>query len=103
MERLLERGNYPGIATHDETILRHAQEFVTQRRIDPSRFEYQMLYGVRRDLQRTLRTSGFNLRVYVPFGTHWYPYLMRRLAERPANISFILGNLVKESLRNSSP
>ncbi|HTR19953.1 MAG TPA: proline dehydrogenase family protein [Gemmatimonadales bacterium] len=99
MERLMERGNYPGIATHDEAILTHARDFGTRRRLDPSRYEFQMLYGVRRDLQRQLRAAGFNLRVYVPFGTHWYPYLMRRLAERPANITFILGNLVKESLR----
>lgn len=99
MERLLERGNYPGLATHDEAILNRARAFVRERHLDPSRFEFQMLYGVRRDLQRQLRGQGFNLRVYVPFGTHWYPYLMRRLAERPANITFILGNLVRESLR----
>lgn len=102
MERLLERGNYPGIATHDETILRRARAFVAEKQLDASRFEFQMLYGVRRDLQRQLKAAGFNMRVYVPFGTHWYPYLMRRLAERPANITFILGNLVKESLRNSN-
>ncbi len=99
MERLLERGNYPGLATHDEAILNRARAFVRERHLDPSRFEFQMLYGVRRDLQRQLRGQGFNLRVYVPFGTHWYPYLMRRLAERPANITFILGNLLRESLR----
>jgi len=99
MERLMERGNYPGIATHDEAIITHARDFAARRRLDPSRFEFQMLYGVRRDLQRRLRADGFNLRVYVPFGTHWYPYLMRRLAERPANITFFLGNLVRESLR----
>ncbi len=99
LERLLDRGNYPGLATHDERIIAHAKAFAKGRGIDPSRFEFQMLYGVRRDLQHELRAAGYNLRVYVPFGSHWYPYLMRRLAERPANIGFILGNVVKESLR----
>lgn len=99
MERLLDHGNYPGLATHDERIITHARAYAKGRGIDPSRFEFQMLYGVRRDLQRELRGAGYNVRVYVPFGSHWYPYLMRRLAERPANIGFILGNVVKESLR----
>lgn len=99
MERLLDRGKYPGLATHDERIITHAKAFAKGRGIEPSRFEFQMLYGVRRDLQHDLRAGGYNLRVYVPFGSHWYPYLMRRLAERPANIGFILGNVVKESLR----
>jgi len=99
MERLLDRGNYPGLATHDERIITHAKAFAKGRGIDPSRFEFQMLYGVRRDLQHELRAAGYNMRVYVPFGVHWYAYLMRRLAERPANIGFILGNVVKESLR----
>jgi proline dehydrogenase len=99
LERLLDRGNYPGIATHDERILTHAKAYARGRGIDPSRFEFQMLYGVRRDLQHELRRAGYRVRVYVPFGTHWYPYLMRRLAERPANIGFILGNVLRESLR----
>jgi proline dehydrogenase len=99
LERLLEHGNYPGIATHDERIITHARAFAKGRRIDPSRYEFQMLYGVRRDLQHELRAAGYGMRVYVPFGSHWYPYLMRRLAERPANIGFILGNVVRESLR----
>jgi len=99
MERLLERGNYPGLATHDERIIARARAFVKDRGIPPARFEFQMLYGVRRDLQQGLRRDGFNVRVYVPFGTHWYPYLMRRLAERPANIAFIVGNVVRETLR----
>jgi proline dehydrogenase len=98
MERLLQNGNYPGIATHDEAILEHARGFAKRHGIGPERFEFQMLYGVRRDLQARLRQQGFNMRVYIPFGTQWYPYLMRRLAERPANIAFILGNLVKESV-----
>jgi len=99
MERLLERGNYPGIATHDEKIIAHAKAFTKRQAIGPDRYEFQMLYGVRRDLQQGLRREGYNVRVYVPFGTHWYPYLMRRLAERPANIVFIVGNVVKESVR----
>jgi proline dehydrogenase len=96
MERLLSQGNYPGIATHDEAIIGHARRFAAQQQIPPERFEFQMLYGVRRDLQGRLRQEGYNMRVYIPFGTQWYPYLMRRLAERPANIAFILGNLVRE-------
>ena len=96
MERLLERGNYPGIATHDVKIIEHAKAFAKKQGISPERFEFQMLYGVRRDLQYRLRREGYNMRVYVPFGTHWYPYLMRRLAERPANIGFITTNILKE-------
>ena len=99
MERLLEHGHYPGIATHDEKIILHAKAFAQRKGIAPDRYEFQMLYGVRRDLQQGLRREGYNVRVYVPFGTHWYPYLLRRLAERPANIVFIVGNVVKESLR----
>jgi proline dehydrogenase len=98
MERLLERGNYPGIATHDEKIVAHAKAFTRTKGIPAARFEFQMLYGVRRDLQNRLRREGYNMRVYVPFGTHWYPYLMRRLAERPANIAFITANVLKESV-----
>ncbi len=96
MERLLERGNYPGIATHDVKIIDHARAFTKQKGIAAERFEFQMLYGVRRDLQYRLRREGYKMRVYVPFGTHWYPYLMRRLAERPANIAFITANILKE-------
>jgi proline dehydrogenase len=101
MEQLLSSGNYPGIATHDQAILAHARAFVTRQSIPSDRFEFQMLYGVRRDLQQSLVKSGYRMRVYVPFGTQWYPYLMRRLAERPANIAFILGNVVKESVHRS--
>jgi proline dehydrogenase len=101
MERLLARGHYPGIATHDERIIARAKEYARREGIGAERFEFQMLYGVRRDLQLGLRRDGWNVRVYVPFGTHWYPYLMRRLAERPANIAFIVGNVVKESLRRA--
>jgi proline dehydrogenase len=96
MERLLDAGTYPAIATHDERIIEHARRYVQRNRIGEDRFEFQMLYGVRRDLQEKLRAAGHRMRVYVPFGTQWYPYLMRRLAERPANIAFILGNVVRE-------
>ena len=98
MERLLLAGNYPGIATHDEAIITHARDFVRRQGIGTDRFEFQMLYGVRRDLQEGLRKAGYRLRVYIPFGTQWYPYLMRRLAERPANIAFFLGNIMRESV-----
>jgi proline dehydrogenase len=98
MERLLLAGNYPGIATHDEAIITYARDFTRSHGIPADRFEFQMLYGVRRDLQDALRRAGYRLRVYIPFGTQWYPYLMRRLAERPANIAFLLGNLVRESV-----
>jgi proline dehydrogenase len=98
MERLLARGHYPGIATHDVRIIDHAKAFARKNGIAAERYEFQMLYGVRRDLQYRLRREGYNMRVYVPFGTHWYPYLMRRLAERPANIAFITTNILKESV-----
>ena len=96
MHALLETGNYPGIATHDETIIKDAKRFVKEKQIPVNRFEFQMLYGVRRDLQDRLVREGYRMRVYVPFGTQWYPYLMRRLAERPANVAFITGNVLKE-------
>ncbi|HEV2750792.1 MAG TPA: proline dehydrogenase family protein [Gemmatimonadales bacterium] len=101
MERLMLRGTYPGIATHDARIIEHAKIFARDKGILPARFEFQMLYGVRRDLQLGLRREGYNVRVYVPFGTQWYPYLMRRLAERPANVAFLLGNVLRESLRRA--
>lgn len=96
MQTLLTQGNYPGIATHDPAILAQAKRFVRAQNIPSERFEFQMLYGVRRDLQDQIVREGFNMRVYVPFGTQWYPYLMRRLAERPANVAFITGNMVRE-------
>jgi len=98
MQRLMRDGNYPGLATHDEAIIRRARDFAREEGIANDRFEFQMLYGVRRDLQDRLRQAGYRMRVYIPFGTQWYPYLMRRLAERPANIAFILGNVVRESV-----
>lgn len=93
MQRLLEAGNYPGIATHDSRMVEATQEFARANKIPPSRYEFQMLYGVRRDLQVQLRRDGYNLRVYTPFGTHWYPYMMRRMAERPANLMFALRSM----------
>ncbi|MGH7654113.1 MAG: proline dehydrogenase family protein [Gemmatimonadaceae bacterium] len=96
MQALMTRGRYPAIATHDPEIISIAKAYVAEKGIDRSRFEFQMLYGVRRDLQEQLARDGYRLRVYVPFGTQWYPYLMRRLAERPANLAFITGNIAKE-------
>lgn len=102
MHALIERGHYPGIATHDPAIIAEAKRFVKEKGIDHSRFEFQMLYGVRRDLQEQLVKEGYNMRVYVPFGTQWYPYLMRRLAERPANVAFITGNVMREMIGRKS-
>lgn len=95
VERLLEAGTYPAIATHDEAMLRMAKGYATRMGIGKERFEFQMLYGVRRDLQERIASEGYNMRVYVPYGTMWYPYFMRRLAERPANLFFILRNLAR--------
>ncbi len=95
MEMLLDKGNYPGLATHDEKIIKHALEYVKANKIGPERFEFQMLYGVRRDLQRKLIAEGYNVRAYVPYGSEWYPYLMRRMAERPANLLFMMSNYWK--------
>jgi len=94
-KRLLSSGFYPAIATHDEKIIKELTAYVAQARIEKSRFEFQMLYGIRRDLQESLRADGYNVRVYVPFGDKWYPYFTRRLAERPANAFFILRSLFK--------
>ena len=97
MQELVRHGNYPGLATHDERIIRELKKFVAEQRIAHDRFEFQMLYGVRRDLQERLVDEGYRMRVYVPFGTQWYPYLMRRLAERPANVAFIGGSILRET------
>lgn len=99
MHKLLTEGNYPALATHDDRIIKEATRYVRANGIGPDRFEFQMLYGVRRDLQERLIRDGWRVRVYVPFGTQWYPYLMRRLAERPSNIAFITGNVVRELVR----
>ncbi len=95
MKALLDRGTYPAIASHDETILNEAWRHIEERRLEPASFEFQMLYGIRRDLQRRLVEKGYRLRLYVPYGNAWYPYLMRRLAERPANMLFLARNLVR--------
>jgi proline dehydrogenase len=97
LQALLEHGNYPGIATHDTRLITGTKRFAKAKAIAASRFEFQMLYGVRRDLQEQLVRDGWRMRVYVPFGTQWYPYLMRRLAERPANVAFMTGNIVREA------
>ena len=89
----LARGSYPEIATHDEKIINWVINFVKDRRILSEQFEFQMLYGIRRDLQQKLVRQGYRMRVYLPYGTHWYPYFMRRLAERPANVLFLLKSL----------
>jgi proline dehydrogenase len=95
MKLLLAEGNYPAIASHDENIVREAERHIKEQKISAERFEFQMLYGIRRDLQRELVSQGFRLRLYVPYGDAWYPYFMRRLAERPANLIFLAKNLVR--------
>ena len=95
MTRLLDHGTYPAIASHDEKIVQQALRYLKERNIAPDRFEFQMLYGIRRDLQRRLVEAGYRLRLYVPYGDAWYPYFMRRLAERPANVLFLARNLWK--------
>jgi proline dehydrogenase len=91
----LARGNFPAIATHDGTMINTARRFVRDHGISPSAFEFQMLYGIRRDLQEKLVAQGYNVRVYVPYGSQWYPYLMRRMAERPANLVFVMSNALR--------
>jgi proline dehydrogenase len=95
MKVLMKSGVYHGLATHDERIIQQAEAFAKQEQIPPDTFEFQMLYGIRRDLQRRLVREGWRMRVYVPFGTEWYPYFMRRLAERPANAFFLARNLLR--------
>ena len=102
-ERLLLQGRYPALATHDERIIEHALEFAERNAIAPDRYEFQMLYGIRRDLQERLVSIGQTVRVYVPYGTEWYPYYMRRLAERPQNVLFILGTVLREGRGGGKP
>ena len=94
---LMKDGVYPALATHDDAIIDTLKAFASTEGIGQERFEFQMLHGVRRDLQQQLRKEGYNVRVYVPFGISWSPYLMRRLAERPANVLFFVGSVVQES------
>ncbi|HKI25633.1 MAG TPA: proline dehydrogenase family protein [Candidatus Sulfotelmatobacter sp.] len=96
MKILMKSGVYHGLATHDENIIREAQAFATRENLARDSFEFQMLYGIRRDLQKKLVRDGWRMRVYVPFGTEWYPYFMRRLGERPANVFFIARNLLRQ-------
>jgi proline dehydrogenase len=95
MNILLETGVYPAIATHDEAIVEQTKRFVESRKISRDSFEFQMLYGIRRDIQKRLVNEGYRLRLYVPYGQAWYPYFMRRLAERPANVFFLVRNLLR--------
>jgi proline dehydrogenase len=99
MQLLLSEGNYPAIATHDERMIAATREYATKQGIAPERFEFQMLYGIRRDLQERIVRDGYRLRVYVPYGEEWYPYMMRRMAERPANLLFVLGGVLRERRR----
>jgi len=95
MKVLMKSGIYHGLATHDANIIRQATAFAKSEKIPPEAFEFQMLYGIRRDLQHRLVRKGWRMRVYIPFGTEWYPYFMRRLGERPANVFFIAKNLLR--------
>jgi proline dehydrogenase len=94
-QELLSSGIYHGIATHDPRMVQAAIDYAHKNQIPASAFEFQMLYGIRRDLQRQLRADGWNMRVYIPFGSHWFPYLSRRLAERPANLFFLMKNVFR--------
>ncbi len=95
LEKLMQQGNYPAVATHDGRMIEAAKELADIYGREPSSYEFQMLYGVRRELQGRLRDQGYRVRIYVPYGQNWYPYLMRRLAERPANLVFFLRSLVR--------
>jgi proline dehydrogenase len=96
MQVLVERGTYPAVATHDPDMIAATRAFAAAKRVPADRYEFQMLYGIRRDLQRSLRDAGYRVRVYVPFGREWFPYFMRRLGERPANIGFVINGLLRE-------
>jgi proline dehydrogenase len=96
MRVLLAEGTYPAIATHDPAMIAATREFAAAQGIPPDRYEFQMLYGIRRDLQAALTQKGFRVRVYVPFGREWFPYFMRRLGERPANVGFVMKSLLRE-------
>jgi proline dehydrogenase len=96
LKQLLLEGHYPAIATHDPVMIDLTKRFARERAIRPDRFEFQMLYGIRRDLQDTLVREGYRVRVYIPFGRQWFPYFMRRLGERPANLSFVLRALLRD-------
>jgi proline dehydrogenase len=97
MQLLLDEGTYPAIATHDPALIDATKAYAAERGYARDRFEFQMLYGIRRDLQTSLSADGYPMRIYVPFGRQWFPYFMRRLGERPANIGFVLKSLFRES------
>jgi proline dehydrogenase len=96
LKLLLSEGNYPAIATHDPAIIAVAKQYAADHRIASDRFEFQMLYGIRRDLQAQLVAEGYRVRVYIPFGSEWFPYFMRRLGERPANVAFVIRGILRE-------
>jgi proline dehydrogenase len=96
MKTLLEHGTYPAIATHDPAMIEATRHHASALKLRRDAFEFQMLYGIRRDLQRSLSAEGYPFRVYVPFGKEWFPYFMRRLGERPANVAFVLKSLLAE-------
>ena len=96
MRMLLDEGTYPAIATHDPAMLDATKRYAAERRVPSDRYEFQMLYGIRRDLQTALVAEGYRMRVYVPFGRQWFPYFMRRLGERPANVGFVLKSIASE-------
>jgi proline dehydrogenase len=96
MKLLLDEGTYPAIATHDPDMIEATKAYARSRNCGSDRFEFQMLYGIRRDLQNALVKEGYRVRVYVPFGKQWYPYFMRRLGERPANVAFVLKGIFSE-------
>jgi proline dehydrogenase len=97
MKRLLLEGTYPAIATHDEAMIREAQRYATEQNISKERFEFKKLNGIRRDLQMSLVSQGYHVRLYIPFGRQWFPYFMRRLGERPANVGFVLRGIADEA------
>lgn len=99
MRMLLAEGTYPAVATHDEQLLEQTKAYATERGIGSERYEFQMLYGIRRDLQASLVADGYRMRIYVPFGRQWFPYFMRRLGERPANVAFVLRGILQERSR----
>jgi proline dehydrogenase len=95
MKVLLAEGNFPAIATHDERMIEETKAFAAARGIAKDRYEFQMLYGIRRDLQASLHADGYGMRIYLPYGREWFPYFMRRLGERPANVGFVLKGIMR--------
>ena len=102
MQLAARGGHYPAIATHDPAMIDATRAFARERALGPDRFEFQMLYGIRRDLQASLREKGYRVRVYVPFGREWFPYFMRRLGERPANVAFVIRSVLRERQHTAS-